>query len=286
MAGALRPDIAVLDIGLPGMNGYELAQAIRRQPWGREITLIAVTGWGQLNDRRRSGEAGFNHHLVKPVEPTALLQLIADPTAPASSVTAPPQAARPIGRETTRARDGSPPDRTASPRGRADTVPARHAPRPSPGPETPPARGRRRSTAPVRLGPDPASARIRSRNANNSAGTPAPGFALSELVAIIGATPSWCVNQLYHVKPEKVVGSRGIEVLEKDCRPRSLSFLSAGQTLGSLLGKLIGSATTPPVFRGMTKIHSSRCVRKADPQLTAIWGCFGERAAPLVGFSG
>jgi CheY-like chemotaxis protein len=76
LAGSLRPDIAVLDIGLPGMNGYELARAIRKQPWGRGITLIAVTGWGQLNDRRRSSEAGFNHHLVKPVEPTTLLQLI------------------------------------------------------------------------------------------------------------------------------------------------------------------------------------------------------------------
>jgi len=81
LAGSLRPDIAVLDIGLPGMNGYELARAIRKQPWGRAITLIAVTGWGQLNDRRRSSEAGFNHHLVKPVEPTTLLQLIgASPT--------------------------------------------------------------------------------------------------------------------------------------------------------------------------------------------------------------
>ncbi|APW63485.1 ATP-binding protein [Paludisphaera borealis] len=80
LAGSLRPDFAVLDIGLPGMNGYELARAIRKQPWGRAITLIAVTGWGQINDRRRSSEAGFNHHLVKPVEPTTLLQLIGSPS--------------------------------------------------------------------------------------------------------------------------------------------------------------------------------------------------------------
>ena len=80
MAGALRPDIAVLDIGLPGMNGYDLARAIRNEPWGRTITLIAVTGWGQLNDRRRSGKAGFDHHLVKPVEPSALIDLLAKPT--------------------------------------------------------------------------------------------------------------------------------------------------------------------------------------------------------------
>lgn len=81
MAGALRPDIAVLDIGLPGMNGYDLARSIRNEPWGRTMTLIAVTGWGQLNDRRRSGKAGFDHHLVKPVEPSALIDLLAKPTA-------------------------------------------------------------------------------------------------------------------------------------------------------------------------------------------------------------
>jgi len=85
MAGALRPDIAVLDIGLPGMNGYDLARAIRDEPWGRSMTLIAVTGWGQLNDRRRSSRAGFDHHLVKPVEPAALLELLAKPIALQSS---------------------------------------------------------------------------------------------------------------------------------------------------------------------------------------------------------
>ena len=81
MAGALRPDAAVLDIGLPGMNGYDLARAIRNEPWGRSMTLIAVTGWGQLNDRSRSGRAGFDHHLVKPVEPAALIELLARPAA-------------------------------------------------------------------------------------------------------------------------------------------------------------------------------------------------------------
>lgn len=82
MAGALRPDAAVLDIGLPGMNGYDLARAIRNEPWGRSMTLIAVTGWGQLNDRSRSGRAGFDHHLVKPVEPSTLIELLARPAAP------------------------------------------------------------------------------------------------------------------------------------------------------------------------------------------------------------
>ncbi|MDG3006154.1 ATP-binding protein [Paludisphaera mucosa] len=84
LACRLRPDFAVLDIGLPGMNGYELARAIRGEPWGRDVVLIAVTGWGRLNDRARSGEAGFDHHLVKPVEPDALVQIIADPSAGSS----------------------------------------------------------------------------------------------------------------------------------------------------------------------------------------------------------
>ncbi|WP_165251115.1 ATP-binding protein [Paludisphaera soli] len=79
MAGALRPDYAVLDIGLPGMDGYQVARAIRDQPWGRDLTLIAVTGWGRNNDRNRSREAGFDHHLVKPVDPSALARLIARP---------------------------------------------------------------------------------------------------------------------------------------------------------------------------------------------------------------
>lgn len=82
MAGALRPDVAVLDIGLPGMNGYDLARAIRGEPWGESMILIAVTGWGQLNDRNRSDRAGFNHHLVKPVEPADLIELLAKPATP------------------------------------------------------------------------------------------------------------------------------------------------------------------------------------------------------------
>jgi len=79
MAAALRPDYAVLDIGMPGMDGYELARAIRCESWGGGIKLIAVTGWGRSNDRRRSAEAGFDHHLVKPVQPDAIVELIARP---------------------------------------------------------------------------------------------------------------------------------------------------------------------------------------------------------------
>ncbi|WP_337176465.1 ATP-binding protein [Paludisphaera sp.] len=78
MAGSLRPEFAILDIGLPGMNGYEVAEAIRGEPWGRDVVLVAVTGWGRANDRRRSAEAGFDHHLVKPVEAAALARIIAD----------------------------------------------------------------------------------------------------------------------------------------------------------------------------------------------------------------
>ena len=75
-----RPDVAFLDIGLPGLNGYEVAERIRRQAWGRDITLIALTGWGQDSDRRRSKEAGFDRHLVKPVDPTTLLETLSPTT--------------------------------------------------------------------------------------------------------------------------------------------------------------------------------------------------------------
>jgi CheY-like chemotaxis protein len=68
-AGAtFLPDIVLLDIGLPELNGYDVARKIREQPWGRNIVLIALTGWGKDEDRRRSSEAGFNIHVVKPVE--------------------------------------------------------------------------------------------------------------------------------------------------------------------------------------------------------------------------
>jgi signal transduction histidine kinase/CHASE3 domain sensor protein len=71
-----KPDVAILDIGLPGLSGYELARRLRQTPEGRDLPLIALTGWGQEEDRRRSQEAGFNAHLVKPVEPEALQALL------------------------------------------------------------------------------------------------------------------------------------------------------------------------------------------------------------------
>jgi CheY-like chemotaxis protein len=70
-AAVFRPDVAVLDIGMPKMNGYEAARHIRQQTWGKHAVLIALSGWGQPEDRRRTAEAGFDHHLVKPVEPAS-----------------------------------------------------------------------------------------------------------------------------------------------------------------------------------------------------------------------
>jgi PAS domain S-box-containing protein len=73
LAETARPDVVVLDLGMPQMSGFDVARWLRRQPWGAEIRLIAVTGWGQEEDRRRSREAGFDSHLTKPVDPDELL---------------------------------------------------------------------------------------------------------------------------------------------------------------------------------------------------------------------
>jgi len=72
-----RPSVVLLDIGLPEMDGYEVARRTRQQPEGGDVTLIALTGWGQEEDRRRSKEAGIDHHLVKPVDLNALEKLLA-----------------------------------------------------------------------------------------------------------------------------------------------------------------------------------------------------------------
>ena len=76
-AAAHRPDVVLLDIGLPELNGYEVAQMIRAEPWGAQVLLVALTGWGQDEDRRKSQQAGFDAHLVKPVEYQALAELLA-----------------------------------------------------------------------------------------------------------------------------------------------------------------------------------------------------------------
>ncbi|HVS76115.1 MAG TPA: response regulator [Steroidobacteraceae bacterium] len=79
------PEVALLDIGMPLLDGYEVAKRIRAQPWGQRITLVALTGWGQDSDRRRSREAGFDSHLVKPLDLDTLTDLLARlPSSPPS----------------------------------------------------------------------------------------------------------------------------------------------------------------------------------------------------------
>jgi CheY-like chemotaxis protein len=77
-AEAFRPDVVLMDIGMPKLNGYDAARRIRQQPWGRSMVLIAQTGWGQGEDRRLAEEAGFNAHIVKPVEPATLIRMLSE----------------------------------------------------------------------------------------------------------------------------------------------------------------------------------------------------------------
>src|SRR5262249_8104745 len=77
-AERFRPDLILLDIGLPKLNGFDVCQRIREQPWGKEIVMVALTGWGQEDDRRRSKEAGFDHHMVKPLDYGALMKLLSE----------------------------------------------------------------------------------------------------------------------------------------------------------------------------------------------------------------
>jgi PAS domain S-box-containing protein len=77
VAEAFKPQVVLLDIGMPGMDGYEVGRALRQKPQTRSALLVAITGWGGPDDLRRSKEAGFDHHLVKPVEPAALQHLLA-----------------------------------------------------------------------------------------------------------------------------------------------------------------------------------------------------------------
>jgi hypothetical protein len=76
LAHSFRPDVVVLDIGLPGMSGYEVAERLRDGPETGEARLIALTGWGDDDDRRRSKAAGIDMHLVKPVDLDAILKLL------------------------------------------------------------------------------------------------------------------------------------------------------------------------------------------------------------------
>jgi CheY-like chemotaxis protein/anti-sigma regulatory factor (Ser/Thr protein kinase) len=76
MASSFRPELALLDIGMPRLNGYDTAQRIRKETYGREMLIVALTGWGQHDDVRKSELAGFDHHLVKPVDPAVLGRLL------------------------------------------------------------------------------------------------------------------------------------------------------------------------------------------------------------------
>jgi len=77
-AADFKPDIVLLDIGLPKMNGYDACREIRKQPWRKDIVIVALTGWGQDGDRRKSSEAGFDGHLVKPANHATLMKLLSE----------------------------------------------------------------------------------------------------------------------------------------------------------------------------------------------------------------
>ena len=83
-AAQFAPDIVLLDIGLPGIDGYETCRRLRARH-GAALKIIALTGWGQAEDRRRAVEAGFDTHLTKPADPTALESLLADTPSPKAS---------------------------------------------------------------------------------------------------------------------------------------------------------------------------------------------------------
>jgi CheY-like chemotaxis protein len=73
---AMQPDVALIDIGLPGIDGYEVARRIRADPSGKTLKLVALTGYGAPEQRERAAQAGFNLHLVKPVHPDGLARLL------------------------------------------------------------------------------------------------------------------------------------------------------------------------------------------------------------------
>lgn len=75
-AHAFQPHVILCDIGLPRISGYDVAARLRQQPEFRRTRLVALTGYGQDDDRRRAHEAGFDHHLTKPIEPDALTTLL------------------------------------------------------------------------------------------------------------------------------------------------------------------------------------------------------------------
>ncbi len=77
IAEEFRPAVILLDIGMPVMNGYDACRALRAKDWGKTVQIIALTGWGQDEDRRKTKDAGFDGHLVKPVDHGELMRLLA-----------------------------------------------------------------------------------------------------------------------------------------------------------------------------------------------------------------
>jgi PAS domain S-box-containing protein len=84
-AANYRPDLVLLDLGMPVLDGYEACSRIRQEPWGKDMTLVALTGWGQEESRRRSRESGFDHHVIKPIDAAELCQLLRVPVLTSSS---------------------------------------------------------------------------------------------------------------------------------------------------------------------------------------------------------
>jgi PAS domain S-box-containing protein len=83
LAEAFAPEVVLLDVGMPGMDGLEVCRRLRREPWGRDAFVVAMTGWGSEEDRRRTRDAGFDAHLVKPIDSAALMKLLAERLRPA-----------------------------------------------------------------------------------------------------------------------------------------------------------------------------------------------------------
>ena len=77
-AAEYRPDLVVMDLGMPNMDGYEACRRIRAESWGGDPFLVALTGWGSADDERRTREAGFDQHLIKPVDADAISKIIAE----------------------------------------------------------------------------------------------------------------------------------------------------------------------------------------------------------------
>ena len=77
LATTFKPDGVLVDLGLPGISGYEVARRLRNHPQLKDVIIVAQTGWGDSNDRRRTREAGFDHHLLKPLDPEELRTVLA-----------------------------------------------------------------------------------------------------------------------------------------------------------------------------------------------------------------